>query len=265
MALVHLSLLLFSTFLGIHTLLVLTIFVFQSTFSHKSFICFFSFSGADAAVFMLENRCNTTIWPGILAGAGKPQLMNGGLVLNPGQTININAPTGWSGRLWGRTECSFDQSGRGYCATGDCGSGMEQCAGTGGAPPSTLAEFTLDSPLDFYDISLVDGFNVPVSIVPSGGSGDCRPVRCLEDLNRRCPSGLQVTRNRRVVACKSACLAFNQPEYCCTGAYSSPRTCKPSVYSRVFKDSCPAAYSYAYDDSTSIVTCQGADYSISFC
>lgn len=228
-------------------------------------ILFFSFSGTDAAVFTLENRCTTTIWPGILAGAGHPQLMNGGLVLSPGQTININATTGWSGRVWGRTECSFDQYGRGNCATGDCGSGMEQCAGTGGAPPATLAEFTLDSPLDFYDVSLVDGFNVPVSIVPSSGSGDCRAVRCLADLNQLCPSGLEVRRNGQVVACKSACLAFNQPEYCCTGAYNNPNTCKPSSYSRVFKDSCPTSYSYAYDDSSSIVTCKGADYSISFC
>ncbi|GFZ02774.1 pathogenesis-related thaumatin superfamily protein [Actinidia rufa] len=161
--------------------------------------------------------------------------MNGGLELNPGQPINVNAPTGWSGRFWGRTGCFFDQSGKGYCATGNCGGGVAECAGAGGEPPATLAEFTLNSPLDFYDISLVDGFNIPVSVVPTGA------VRGF------------------------ACLAFNQPEYCCTGAYNNPNTCKPSNYSRVFKDSCPAAYSYAYDDSSSIFTCKGANYLITFC
>ncbi|PSS10010.1 Thaumatin-like protein [Actinidia chinensis var. chinensis] len=229
------------------------------------FFFFFYFIGADGAVFTLQNRCNSTIWLGIQAGAGTPQLMNGGLELNPGQPINVNAPTGWSGRFWGRTGCFFDQSGKGYCATGNCGGGVAECAGAGGEPPATLAEFTLNSPLDFYDISLVDGFNIPVSIVPTGGSGDCKSAQCLSDLNQNCPHGLQVRRNGRVVACKSACLAFNQPEYCCTGAYNNPNTCKPSNYSRVFKDSCPAAYSYAYDDSSSIFTCKGANYLITFC
>lgn len=64
---------------------------------------------------------------------------------------------------------------------------------------------------------------------------------------------------------KSACLAFDKPEYCCTGAYGSPQTCKPTVYSKTFKLACPLAYSYAYDDPTSTFTCQKANYSIGFC
>jgi hypothetical protein len=41
-----------------------------------------------------------------------------------------------------------------------------QCNGAGGVPPATLAEITLkgDGGKDFYDISLVDGFNVPVQV-----------------------------------------------------------------------------------------------------
>ncbi|RDX67354.1 hypothetical protein CR513_53786, partial [Mucuna pruriens] len=31
--------------------------------------------GVDATVFTLQNRCKDTIWPGILTGAGKPQLI----------------------------------------------------------------------------------------------------------------------------------------------------------------------------------------------
>jgi hypothetical protein len=45
------------------------------------------------------------------------------------------------------------------------------------------------------------------------------------------------------VACKSACLAFGSPQYCCTGEYGNPGTCKPSTYSEFFKQACPRAFS----------------------
>ncbi|KAK9283942.1 hypothetical protein L1049_012199 [Liquidambar formosana] len=106
---------------------------------------------------------------------------------------------------------------------------------------------------------------MPISITPTGGSGSCTTVSCLADLNHNCPAGLQLIKNGQVVGCKSACLAFNKPEYCCSGAYSSPNTCKPTSYSRFFKNSCPTAYSYAYDDPTSLATCSGANYTINFC
>ncbi|KHN39422.1 Pathogenesis-related protein 5 [Glycine soja] len=46
--------------------------------------------------------------------------------------------------------------------------------------------------------------------------------------------------------------------------YASPATCKPSVYSQIFKSACPKSYSYAYDNATSTFTCTGADYTITF-
>ncbi|XP_044489628.1 pathogenesis-related thaumatin-like protein 3.5 [Mangifera indica] len=221
--------------------------------------------GTNAAVFTLQNKCNETVWPGILTGAGKPQLHNGGLTLKPGQIIRINAPTGWSGRFWARTACTFGPTGTGNCTTGDCG-GVLNCAGAGGAPPASLAEFTLGSPTDFYDVSLVDGYNLPISVIPYGGTGDrCKAVKCVSDLNRECPKELQQVEKGKVVACKSACMAFNKPEFCCTGAFDSPNTCKPTEFSKIFKKSCPMAYSYAYDDLSSIFTCNGANYLIRFC
>lgn len=190
--------------------------------------------------------------------------MNGGLRLNTGESATIEAPKGWSGRFWPRTGCTFDQSGKGTCLTGDCGNKLN-CGGAGGAPPVSLAEFTLDSPNDFYDVSLVDGYNLPVSIFPSGGKGQCKSVACRTDLNLNCPADLQVKNNSSVVACKSACMQLNTPEYCCTGEFGGPNTCKPTNYSKIFKSSCPDAYSYAYDDLTSTFTCAGANYMISFC
>ncbi len=53
------------------------------------------------------------------------------------------------------------------CHTGDCG-GKRRCeVGTNGQSPVTLAELALlESSQDTYDVSQVDGFNVPVKIAP---------------------------------------------------------------------------------------------------
>jgi hypothetical protein len=67
------------------------------------------------------------------------------------------------------------------------------------------------------------------------------------------------------VACRSACEAFAQDKYCCSGAYATPATCSSTAYSSIFKSACPRAYSYAYDDGTSLFTCNAVDYTISFC
>ncbi|PIN15027.1 hypothetical protein CDL12_12333 [Handroanthus impetiginosus] len=219
----------------------------------------FQYQGISGAKFTLVNKCSDTIWPAIL---GNPTLDTTGFELPKGGSRTFQAPTGWSGRFWARTGCSFDGSGHGSCATGDCGSGQMECNGAG-ATAATLAEFTLGSgSMDFYDVSLVDGYNLPVMVDVSGGSGQCTPTGCVEDLNQRCPAELRVEGGG---ACRSACDAFSTPEYCCKGEYASPATCKPSSYSQMFKSACPKSYSYAYDDATSTFTCTAADYVITFC
>ncbi|EOX97716.1 hypothetical protein QUC31_015557 [Theobroma cacao] len=219
--------------------------------------------GVSGASFTFVNRCAYTVWPGILANAGSPRLDSTGFELPKDSSRSFQAPTGWSGRFWGRTGCTFDGSGSGACLTGDCGAGQMECNGLGAAPPVTLAEFTLGTGgQDFYDVSLVDGYNLPMIVEGSGGSGLCASTGCTTDLNRQCPSELRVGDGD---ACKSACEAFGSPEYCCSGAYSTPATCKPSVYSEMFKAACPRSYSYAYDDATSTFTCTGADYTVTFC
>ncbi|TKY57625.1 Thaumatin protein 1 [Spatholobus suberectus] len=229
-----------------------------------------SVSGVISTTFTLVNKCDYTVWPGILSNAGVPPLSTTGFVLQTGESSTITAPTSWGGRFWGRTLCSEDSTGKFSCVTGDCGSGKLECAGNGAIPPATLAEFTLDGAggLDFFDVSLVDGYNVAMLVVPQGGSGDnCTATGCVGDLNGPCPSELKVMSadGREGVACKSACEAFNSPQYCCSGAFGTPDTCKPSSYSQIFKKACPRAYSYAYDDKTSTFTCASADYTITFC
>ncbi|GFQ04232.1 pathogenesis-related protein 5, partial [Phtheirospermum japonicum] len=206
-------------------------------------------------VFTLQNSCSYTIWPGTLSGNGAALLGDGGFQLPPGATIQLPAPPGWSGRFWARTGCNFDAAGNGNCMTGDCG--------------VSLVEFTIGGggeAKDFYDVSLVDGYNVALGVRPSGGSGDCQYAGCVADVNGNCPKELQVVDGGgAVVACRSACAAFNTPEFCCTGDFATPNTCTPTRYSELFKNACPTAYSYAYDDLTSTCTCAGSDYLITFC
>ncbi|KAG2692790.1 hypothetical protein I3843_08G066700 [Carya illinoinensis] len=229
-----------------------------------------SVSGVISTTFTIINSCDHTVWPGILSNAGVPPISTTGFALQKGESKIITAPTSWGGRLWGRTLCSLDSTGNFTCLTGDCGSGKLECSGFG-KPPATLAEFTLDGGegLDFFDVSLVDGYNLPMLVVPKGGTGqNCTTIGCVTDLNDSCPSELKVTSSGTEgtsVGCKSACEAFGQPQYCCSGAYATPDVCKPSTYSQRFKSACPQAYSYAYDDRTSTFTCASADYTITFC
>ena len=200
----------------------------------------------------------------------------GGVRLSSYQSHTVTFPDHWSGRVWARTGC-----GSGSCETGDCGGGRLKCNGAGGIPPVTLAEITFDGAggQDFYDVSLVDGYNVKMAMTPKygtyrAGSGTyyCKRAGCNSDVNAGCPAAQMKVfgRSGQVVACKSACLAFNTDRYCCRGYYKVPQTCRYFPYARTFKNSCPQAYSYAYDDQKSTFTCQSnggtkTAYTVDFC
>ncbi|KAL5170880.1 Thaumatin-like protein [Glycine soja] len=228
----------------------------------------------DGTQLIIVNNCKESVWPGILGNGGHPSPKHGGFHLGSGEEIVIHVPKVWSGRIWGRQGCCFDQNtAKGSCQTGDCG-GLLQCNGIGGVPPATLVEMTLgtsQSPLHFYDVSLVDGFNLPVSVKPveggGGGGAGCGVAACEANLNVYCPSSLVVERNGKVVGCKSACLAAKSDRYCCTGEFAGGRYyCKPTVFARLFKTVCPNAYSYAYDDDSAVLkTCVAPRYVITFC
>ncbi|XP_040385824.1 protein P21-like [Oryza brachyantha] len=211
----------------------------------------------DAANITMVNRCSYTVWPGALPG--------GGARLEAGQSWSIDVAAGTpAARIWPRTGCSFDGSGRWRCVTGDC-AGALSCS-VSGEPPTTLAEYTLGRPGgggdDFFDLSLVDGFNVPVSFQPTSGGAGCSKGRgpsCAVDITARCLPELQVPGG-----CASACGKFGGDAYCCRGQFE--RECPPTSYSIFFKQLCPDAYSYAKDDQTSTFTCPaGTDYRIEFC
>ncbi|KAK4338391.1 hypothetical protein RND71_042878 [Anisodus tanguticus] len=128
------------------------------------------FTHSEAAIFDIRNNCPYTVW-----AASVP--VGGGQQLNAGQTWTINVPAGTKqARIWARTGCNFDGSGQGRCQTGDC-NGLLQCQSFG-VPPNSLAEYALNqfNNLDFFDISLVDGFNVPMEFSPTS-NGCTRGIR----------------------------------------------------------------------------------------
>jgi hypothetical protein len=232
-------------------------------------------SNAQTHSFTFVNKMDQTIWVGATGTAvANTDGWDGELAPGASHSVTVSTPTGneWSGRFWGRTECV-----NGKCVTGDCGSTALMCAGasSGNASPATLAEFALNA-YDgevFYDISLVDGFNLPMQIVPSDGSpspDNCGSQACV-NLNTTCPTALQKKdASGAVVTCMSACAAFGTDQYCCLGQYNAT-TCNPDTWpsnvdsAKFFKAAYPHDYSYAYDDSTSTYTCaETCSYSIVF-
>jgi len=137
------------------------------------FVALINAGGAGAATFFVTNLCAFPVWPAAIPTGGGTQL-------NPGETWLVQVPAGTAGgRIWGRTGCYFAGD-HGSCTTGDC-AGARSCA-LSGKPPATLAEFTIgvDAGVqdDFYDVSVVDGFNVAMDFKCITGGGD--PIRCRD-------------------------------------------------------------------------------------
>jgi len=227
-----------------------------------------SAAGADHRTLTLVNDLQQTIWPAVAADLLHP-ISATGWVLAPGASLTISIPDHWDVRVWARTGCVFNASGTGHCVTGDC-AGKFQCGATWGQMPSTLAEFNLNAwdGLDFYDVSLVEGNNLPMWINNSGGTtpdkispDGCVPAGCTQNANATCPAALQRTYGGEVVACLSACLAIGGDQTCCLGQWSSRAACDPTTWpvdsAAVFKKAEPFAYSYVDDDATSVLTCSG--------
>ncbi|KAG7953165.1 hypothetical protein I3843_12G096100 [Carya illinoinensis] len=189
------------------------------------------FALTHGARFVITNNCSYTVWAAAIPG--------GGMELNPGGgtwTIDVSPGT--------------TRAGHGRCLTGDCGGEAY------GAPPNTLAEYALNqfNNLDFFDIPLVDGFNVPMEFSPTF-NGCTRGIRCTADINGQCPNELKAPDG-----CNNPCTIFKTDQYCCNSG-----SCRPTNYSKFFKTRCPDAYSYP-DDQNGTFTCNGGtNYKVTFC
>ncbi|KAK3940586.1 Osmotin, thaumatin-like protein, partial [Diplogelasinospora grovesii] len=127
---------------------------------------------------VVTNNCPETLWPAIISQRGLgPEV--GGFELATFTSRVMCVSPDWQGRVWGRTNCSFNDDGTApsvlggvngsgaACLTGDCAAQLD-CK-LSGRVPASLAEFNLAggymSRQTFYDISLVDGYNLPLGIV----------------------------------------------------------------------------------------------------
>ncbi|CAO3612478.1 unnamed protein product [Cunninghamella echinulata] len=195
----------------------------------------------------ISNNCQKAIQVNQLTNGASHQ--DSATSLSAGDSKSYTVSSTWGGRFWGRDHCTSGSS--------DCESGS----------PASLAEFLLKGSggKDFYDVSFVDGYNMPISIKPhEGGNGDCGKPACNK--LPECSEKFQVKdSNGKMIGCKSACSALDTDEACCRGEYNSPDKCKSTNFATNVKNSCPDVYSYAYDDPTSTFTCTATGYDVTFC
>jgi hypothetical protein len=245
------------------------------------------------------NKCNQ----------GTPLVDGGGFKLDadlkPGAQImhTSTVPANWQGAFWGRTGCSGTDDDL-TCTWGTCrsnfdGKGKLQCGGVGITPPSTKGEINFDQGgFDTYDVSIVDGFNVPMAIEIVPGTGrtgslpkdkakyDCTlagtktDIRSLVSSTNLSYAKLAKVVNGEMVGIWSACAWASAPnpidprknEYCCINPWGSKqdfakngnKKCDPTTWpadlqtAQFFKKYLPGSYSYAYDDDASTFQCKNA-------
>jgi len=186
----------------------------------------------------IENKCAFDVMAYVAGQGGVEQSRD----LTAGQSWITSVVAGWTGgRIWAQVP--------GYPIE-----------------PNTLAEFTMNGfdNFDYYDISLVDGFNLPMGIYVTGGQGNCTSAECAVPLLSVCPSQIQVTQEDKVVACDSACYKWQNPTDCCQGVFDNVN-CPPSNYSKWFKEKCPNTFTYPFDSNFSQYACKLATYTVTFC
>ncbi|KAL8549835.1 hypothetical protein ACS0TY_008611 [Phlomoides rotata] len=151
------------------------------------FLHIFEGTGVGGAKFRLENNCAEIIWPAI---SGQPTLS--GLKLDPGNTVAVQAPLRpWGGSLWGRTGCNFSASGYDSCATGGCGSRQLQCQTYPFATTLAKMSFDPDYGLQYYSVSIINGYNLPLALQAIGETSSWGAAGCTKDLNPLCPPELR--------------------------------------------------------------------------
>ncbi|GAA5898945.1 thaumatin family protein [Sporobolomyces salmoneus] len=231
---------------------------------------------------IVTNNCPYTVWPVISntnIGGGYTGMR--GWEAPPGDFHVAEIPSVWNGRIWARRGCSFDENGNGDCLAGGCPNGALECGDQMMGKEGNLVEMNLNDQrggLDWYDISAVPGFILPITLVP--GDSKCESVHCTKDLNPTCPDDrLKVIDNGETIACKSACFAGvnagDNSANCCSGSFLSHEACKPEMvdFYSFFKDGCPAAYAYPRDEDPTnvrprvVFTCDTSVpwYRITFC
>jgi len=167
---------------------------------------------ASAVELTVTNNCPYTIWLATTPNFGIEPLPDGTVELATSRRYVYQIPNGgWAGRFWPKFGC--DQSGS-NCEFGDS---SPPCPANGCQPPAdTKVEFNFPSQPptadSWYDVSLVDGYSLPMNIDPRGqDAGSCIATNCAMKLDQ-CPQNeidglgdLRIFNNGKVVACLSPC------------------------------------------------------------
>uniref|UniRef100_A0A914I1C4 Uncharacterized protein n=1 Tax=Globodera rostochiensis TaxID=31243 RepID=A0A914I1C4_GLORO len=130
-----------------------------------------------------------------------------------------------------------------------------------------------------FDVSYVDGANVPISVhVPNCSHGsviyDYKLGNSLDQLVDAMPDAMKMVDLNGKKRVKSVCLAYGTDSVCCRNAHDQPTTCGPTHnwttdqitgYNAMLA-AFPTSYSYAYDDANATRVCwHGPNFRIGFC
>ncbi|KAI8906398.1 thaumatin [Gorgonomyces haynaldii] len=176
---------------------------------------------------IIHNSCKTNIWPGyvgtdarsgqpIWGDINSPNPAGNKIPLKPNEYRVLPVYDGAVAvRVWARQGCK-QVGNRFVCEIGDCGNGVNNFDGScfrgSGIGGYSLAEFTFDlQGTAFYDLSLVDGYTLPISIsllgetkdVPNVGSFSCGNPACRpkQDFSECPPETTKRDENGIAVAC----------------------------------------------------------------
>ncbi|GFZ47347.1 LOW QUALITY PROTEIN: hypothetical protein JCM24511_05090 [Saitozyma sp. JCM 24511] len=232
----------------------------------------------------VDNQCTGTVYPAF-AGAAATATSGGsqpfGWAQPPGATAFVVPDTWTNARLWARTGCASDGSG---CKVGACNTDSIECSGSDwGELGKTLAEFNLGaSGVDYYDVSMVEGFNLPMSIQPSTSSCGTGSCGTETDLLTQCdPALVYPVGSSQIWSCANVCVNGAELEsdfdpsnsvLCCTsdgGALDRTLCTKDKIpFYDVMKPMCADGYIYADDDNYADATfgcASGGSYTITLC
>ena len=237
-------------------------------------------SSARSRKFAFFNQTATQLWVGAAGDThGNPLMGGGGWLLDANAAVSFTVPMPFtSARFWARPVCQQDPNNP-TCASPTCtGPNQTQCTLTHTSGLTTLFEINMGSQggdVDFYDISNVDAYNLPIAVIPVPGSYSganpndpfsCGSIAFAQDLDAVCPPPLQTinSQNHKVVDCTNQCGVDGLKTIPLCATCTGSGQCETNAYSLVFKTACPGCYSFSYDDATSTYACRGADYEVIF-
>ncbi|KAL0698895.1 hypothetical protein Bca4012_055017 [Brassica carinata] len=223
--------------------------------------------GVTSRNITIVNECEFTVWPGIQTTAADHPFNISGFALKKGERREIDPPSTWKGRIWGRTRCSTNKTGSFSCQTGDCNSGEIECLGNAGTPSLTLAKFDFNNSHgwnDSYEVSVAQGYNLPLLIAPQNDL-TCTRSYCMVASHEDCSLAVEYGDvGIGGVSCVNYCEKFHLPKICCESDsdnnYASSEKCQLTVdtQSQDLRDACPLA--------SNLWKCKNsAAYLINFC